>query len=71
MSANEGVPRSRRQPALPERTPEAGFERESGGKSGDRASIPSRWPITIFIATHLQLHLIITEMRSFVDLVKY
>src|SRR5580700_7571541 len=65
MSASDGVPRSRRQPTPPEAmpkgtsegTPEAGFASESGAKWGDRASISARWPITIFIATHLQLHL--------------
>jgi hypothetical protein len=33
------------------------FDRESGGKLGVRASIAAEWPISPFIATHLQLHL--------------
>src|SRR4029079_5920693 len=33
-----------------------------GPRSGVRASIRSRWPISILIATHLQLHLAITKI---------
>jgi hypothetical protein len=40
------------------------FDRESGGKLGVRASISTECPISLFIATHLQLHLAITKMIS-------
>src|SRR5260370_31916379 len=36
---------------------ETSFDRESGGKLGDLASIFSGWPISNLNATHLQMHL--------------
>src|SRR5664279_2136040 len=57
MPASDGSSRSPRQPNPRSGGLWAAFGGESGDKSGKGASISAGWPITTFIATHLQLHL--------------
>jgi hypothetical protein len=58
MSASEGSPRARRQPGAAR----AVSADTSGAKSDALASIMAGWPNSVFIATHLQLHLAIRKM---------
>jgi hypothetical protein len=58
IPASDGSPRAAFQPEPSGRGLSAPFGWESGGKMGDRASIPQGWRITLFIATHLQEHLV-------------